>query len=278
MQHQLATLTDATRFIATPPHAPQQHQQQERGTAAADPPPSSMRVQPATLYDEVVAAPSYAAWLGDAVRSGGPRLPLTALPFVDCLTRSSPLTPLLSVLPIVCWLASLHPRPAAPTPAGVAALAAGVAAWGLAEYALHRFVFHMDAWMPDPRAWRLLHMGLHGYHHKFPADMDRIFMPCVFVWPITAALAAALRPLAAASPLVAAAAIAFALSYMGYEYVHALCHVASERLGAWEPLLRMWRARHRGHHFGYHGQAAFGVSQPWTDALCCTRQPPRRAQ
>jgi 4-hydroxysphinganine ceramide fatty acyl 2-hydroxylase len=42
---------------------------------------------------------------------------------------------------------------------------AGVVAWTLLEYFLHRYVFH---WHPNPKSYRQLtaHFLLHGIHHK----------------------------------------------------------------------------------------------------------------
>lgn len=40
--------------------------------------------------------------------------------------------------------------------------------WTLLEYAFHRFLFHLDDFLPDHRAFLLLHFLNHGIHHYLP--------------------------------------------------------------------------------------------------------------
>lgn len=40
--------------------------------------------------------------------------------------------------------------------------------WTLLEYTLHRFLFHVDAYLPDRPFFLLLHFLLHGVHHYLP--------------------------------------------------------------------------------------------------------------
>jgi 4-hydroxysphinganine ceramide fatty acyl 2-hydroxylase len=42
--------------------------------------------------------------------------------------------------------------------------------WTLVEYGMHRFLFHVDEWMPDNRWFLTLHFVLHGIHHYLPTD------------------------------------------------------------------------------------------------------------
>ncbi len=50
----------------------------------------------------------------------------------------------------------------------------GIFLWTFIEYALHRFLFHIDDLMPDHTAAFTLHFLLHGIHHYVP--MDRYFI------------------------------------------------------------------------------------------------------
>src|SRR5450432_2539254 len=53
---------------------------------------------------------------------------------------------------------------------------AGVLFWSFFEYIIHRFVFH---WISEnPRMQRFAYI-LHGNHHEFPRDRQRLFMPAV---------------------------------------------------------------------------------------------------
>ncbi|KAJ3315445.1 fatty acid alpha-hydroxylase [Boothiomyces sp. JEL0838] len=53
----------------------------------------------------------------------------------------------------------------------------GLFMWTLIEYGLHRFIFHMDEYMPDHPAALTLHFLLHGVHHFLPMDRLRLVMP-----------------------------------------------------------------------------------------------------
>jgi 4-hydroxysphinganine ceramide fatty acyl 2-hydroxylase len=52
----------------------------------------------------------------------------------------------------------------------------GLFLWTLIEYALHRFIFHLDDLLPDHRAAITLHFLLHGVHHFLPMDRFQILM------------------------------------------------------------------------------------------------------
>ncbi|KAI1003366.1 Ceramide very long chain fatty acid hydroxylase [Podosphaera aphanis] len=53
----------------------------------------------------------------------------------------------------------------------------GLFLWTFVEYSLHRFLFHLDRFLPDNRAALTLHFLLHGIHHYLPMDKLRLVMP-----------------------------------------------------------------------------------------------------
>ncbi|TVY76165.1 Ceramide very long chain fatty acid hydroxylase SCS7 [Lachnellula suecica] len=53
----------------------------------------------------------------------------------------------------------------------------GLFLWTLVEYVLHRFLFHLDKYLPDNRVALTLHFLLHGIHHYLPMDKLRLVMP-----------------------------------------------------------------------------------------------------
>lgn len=53
----------------------------------------------------------------------------------------------------------------------------GLCLWTLVEYGLHRFLFHVDKFLPDNRVGITLHFLLHGIHHYLPMDKYRLVMP-----------------------------------------------------------------------------------------------------
>jgi 4-hydroxysphinganine ceramide fatty acyl 2-hydroxylase len=52
----------------------------------------------------------------------------------------------------------------------VASFLVGNVIWTLLEYFLHRFLFHIDKWLPDRPFFLMLHFLLHGIHHYLPMD------------------------------------------------------------------------------------------------------------
>ena len=46
----------------------------------------------------------------------------------------------------------------------------GLFSWTLIEYGLHRFLFHLDEFVPNHRFFLTLHFLLHGVHHFLPMD------------------------------------------------------------------------------------------------------------
>lgn len=42
--------------------------------------------------------------------------------------------------------------------------------WTFLEYILHRFLFHIDEWLPDMPLFMMLHFLFHGIHHFMPMD------------------------------------------------------------------------------------------------------------
>ncbi|KAF9885911.1 fatty acid alpha-hydroxylase [Aspergillus nanangensis] len=53
----------------------------------------------------------------------------------------------------------------------------GLFLWTLIEYVMHRFLFHIDNFLPDNRVGITLHFLLHGIHHYLPMDKYRLVMP-----------------------------------------------------------------------------------------------------
>ena len=64
----------------------------------------------------------------------------------------------------------------------------GFVIWTLLEYALHRFLFHMDDRLPNYRIAMMLHFTLHGVHHFLPMDKMRLVFPPVMAVPIVYAI------------------------------------------------------------------------------------------
>lgn len=52
----------------------------------------------------------------------------------------------------------------------------GALFWSIFEYVMHRYLFHMI--VESPKAKKFVYT-MHGVHHEFPRDKERLFMPPV---------------------------------------------------------------------------------------------------
>ncbi|KAI9323521.1 hypothetical protein BX666DRAFT_1887762 [Dichotomocladium elegans] len=129
---------------------------------------------------------------------------------------------------------------------GVSALsfALGVFIWSLLEYGLHRFLFHVDNYLPDHQIAFTLHFTLHGFHHYLPMDRLRLVMPPalnVFIsYPLTR-LGHALFPPAVAYGVIAGGFFGYIL----YDCVHYYLHHAK----VFEFHFKEMKKYHLAHHY-----------------------------
>ena len=52
----------------------------------------------------------------------------------------------------------------------------GIFVWTFAEYMLHRYLFH---WVTEAKWSQRFHFIMHGSHHQYPKDEERLLMPPV---------------------------------------------------------------------------------------------------
>lgn len=135
--------------------------------------------------------------------------------------------------------------------AGLFAL--GFVLWTLAEYWLHRTVFH---WAPEEGWGAKLHYWIHGVHHQLPHDPYRLVMP---PWVNLGLLAFVAAPLflGIAGAHGWAPLAGFVVGYMNYDVTHWYLHHCKPRTRFGKRL----RAHHMSHHFAKHRAGTrFGVS------------------
>jgi sterol desaturase/sphingolipid hydroxylase (fatty acid hydroxylase superfamily) len=199
---------------------------------------------------------------GQHGRTRGPQRPETTRMFesdlIERFSRIHPSTPFIAWIPvIVVVLSRAYARHALVGLQLVGWFALGVLAWTLAEYVLHRYVFH---WMKDTPRGRRIHFLLHGVHHDFPNDKDRLVMPLGFSVPLGALFYAAFHFTMGrvSEPFFAG----FVLGYLGYDGTHYAVHhfKLTSRIGKWV------RKHHMLHHHADHS-GGFGVSTPLWDLV-----------
>ena len=144
---------------------------------------------------------------------------------------------------------------------------AGLFLWTLAEYTLHRFVFHF----PPHNAWQeRLSFLFHGVHHAQPQVKSRLVMPPAVSIPLALlfyglfylVLVVALGLDAWLGPVFAG----FIGGYLAYDMLHYATHHWTMRRGYWKFLKR----HHMQHHYKTPDQR-FGVSSPLWDLVFGTQ-------
>jgi sterol desaturase/sphingolipid hydroxylase (fatty acid hydroxylase superfamily) len=184
-------------------------------------------------------------------------------PFIEFFSNIHPASPFIFWLPVLValsgWTLAQGMMPL--TFAGLVVV--GWLAWTLAEYLLHRYVFHAIG----PRPWqRRLHFVFHGVHHDFPQDSRRLVMPLGVSIPLGLVFFVGVDAL-----LLRATAFAlfvgFGLGYLLYDGIHYFTHhlPARRRIGKF---LKRYHLVH--HHTGVEGK--WGVSTPLWDYVFGSRQ------
>jgi sterol desaturase/sphingolipid hydroxylase (fatty acid hydroxylase superfamily) len=123
------------------------------------------------------------------------------------------------------------------------------------EYMTHRYIFHMGTFTQ----WReKLQYTIHGVHHEFPKDKERLAMPPLLSITISTLLLLGLRVIL--GDFVFAFLPGFLVGYAYYLSVHYIVHV-------YQPPKNIFKAlwvNHSVHHYK-HGEYVFGVSSPFWD-------------
>lgn len=142
--------------------------------------------------------------------------------------------------------------------------------WTLAEYLLHRYVFH---WISDNKFVQRFHFVMHGSHHLYPRDSERLLMPPVpgiIMAAILFSLFYLIFSLLGAPIYTWGFFPGFFLGYLLYSFLHRATHVVKPP----KRFKYLWR-HHSLHHYKYPDKA-FGVSNTLWDRVFGT-MPPKKS-
>ena len=143
----------------------------------------------------------------------------------------------------------------------IALILLGILVWSLAEYALHRFVFH---YVPDSKFGQRIHFIFHGVHHDYPSDSRRLVMPPSVSLPL-ALLFYFLFYSIAGRIYVAPFMAGFLTGYLFYDMTHYAVHHFNMHNKFWLAI--------KNHHMKHHYQnpaKGFGVSSKVWDVIIGT--------
>jgi sterol desaturase/sphingolipid hydroxylase (fatty acid hydroxylase superfamily) len=139
--------------------------------------------------------------------------------------------------------------------------------WTLAEYLLHRYLFH---WISENKFIQRFHFIMHGSHHLYPRDSERMLMPPVpgILMASTLFLIFYLIFSLLNIPVYTWAFFpGFFLGYLLYSFLHRATHVMKPP----KRFKYLWK-HHSLHHYK-HPNKAFGVSNTFWDRIFGTMPP-----
>ena len=134
----------------------------------------------------------------------------------------------------------------------------GIFAWTLAEYILHRYVFHFNA---KSEFGKKIHFMFHGVHHDYPSDSKRLVMPPSVSIPLAVLFFFFFR-LIIGEFLMLPFFAGFILGYLFYDITHYAIHHFNMHSKFWLEI--------KNHHMLHHYQDEFkgyGVSTPFWDLI-----------
>jgi sterol desaturase/sphingolipid hydroxylase (fatty acid hydroxylase superfamily) len=177
-------------------------------------------------------------------------------PLIERFSRIHPATPFVFWLPVLGYAAWRSLHGGVGVGAFVGLLFLGVLVWTFAEYTLHRWLFHFSG----PRPWqRRMFFVLHGVHHDFPQDSDRLVMPLGASIPLGVLFYLLFR-LVAGPTFVDPLFVGFGLGYLAYDGTHYAVHHFRMNW-SWGRWIKRYHMIH--HHTGI--DARYGVSSPLWD-------------
>ncbi|ERT00285.1 hypothetical protein HMPREF1624_03656 [Sporothrix schenckii ATCC 58251] len=138
----------------------------------------------------------------------------------------------------------------------------GFAVWSLIEYIMHRFLFHLDEYLPDNRVFITLHFVLHGIHHYLPMDKYRLVMPPTLFVALATPFWKLAHTIFYYDWYVAATAYCGGVfGYICYDLTHYFLH--HQNLPLWYKDLKKY---HLAHHFLDY-ELGFGVTSRFWDVI-----------
>ena len=134
---------------------------------------------------------------------------------------------------------------------------AGFIVFTLVEYVMHRFLFHLK---PTNKRNEKFAYAVHGVHHEYPKDKDRLAMPIPMAIVLATVFFLLFRLIL--GNLVFGFLPGFYMGYATYLWIHYMVH-------AFQPPKNFWKVLwvHHGIHHYKDPERAFGVSSSLWDIV-----------
>jgi sterol desaturase/sphingolipid hydroxylase (fatty acid hydroxylase superfamily) len=178
---------------------------------------------------------------------------------LEKFSRIHPITPFVVYVPVIAVMLYRTSTREVGVAAAAGLMIGGLLVWTLAEYFLHRYVFH---WYRDTPFGKRVHFLLHGVHHDFPNDGDRLVMPLLTSVPLAFLFYALFYSVFGGARLAEPFFAGFAVGYLAYDGTHYAVHhfKQTSRIG------KFVKRHHMLHHHADHS-GGFGVSSPLWDLV-----------
>ncbi len=171
--------------------------------------------------------------------------------YLEMLTKTHPLVIVGMYLPVIFYMV-YYSATALNFSIGYVFLIfiCGVFSWSFFEYLAHRFLFH---WVSDNISIQKVAYIMHGNHHHYPRDRERLFMPPV--------------------PSIIIASVLFSLFFLimkqhafmffpGFMIGYLMYGIMHYAIHAWHPPFKWMKGLWRNHHLHHYKDEhkGFGVS------------------
>ncbi|MGB5170033.1 sterol desaturase family protein [Eudoraea sp.] len=189
-------------------------------------------------------------------------------PFLESLTKTNPIQNIIVYgIAIIGMLILAHFEIGLSFLTIAGLFVGGMFFWTFAEYMLHRFVFH---WVTEAKWSQRFHFVMHGSHHHYPRDEERLLMP-----PVPGLIMASILFLFfygafwvfGIPKLTFGFFPGFFTGYLMYSFVHRATHIMRPP----KRFKNLWQ-HHSLHHYRYPDKA-FGVSNTLWDRVFGTMPP-----
>lgn len=184
-------------------------------------------------------------------------------PVLEMFTKTSPVIAACTDIPLItlCISLGVHYFPL-PVTKVIMLYITGMVSWSLMEYILHRYVFHF---VNDWKWTKRFHYIVHGVHHDYPRDEERLFMP-----PVPSLIYATLF-FSIFWLLLGHYSFYFMAGFINGYSIYAFTHWSIHAFQPPKPLKFLWK-HHNMHHYRTQ-EKAFGVSSTFWDHIFGTMPP-----
>jgi len=181
---------------------------------------------------------------------------------IEAMSKTHWSVPIWVFAPIIGYLVNLSIINGVPLLLSFALVILGLFVWTFVEYAMHRFVFHYE---PKSKLGKRMHWLMHGVHHDYPQDANRLVLPPGISLPLATGfffLFYLLIPQPELYPFFAA----FLVGYLIYDIGHYAMHHFSFKSNVFKKI----KLHHMKHHY-VEPHEGYGVSNPLWDIIFRTR-------